>query len=90
MEELQNGQKAMEISTETPISITLTALEWSSILYGIDELPRKTAQPLFDKINGALVNAAQQLQPKEDSDEKGDEKVEGKKSKGKQPRKQAS
>jgi hypothetical protein len=59
MEQVQSDQKAMEINTETPITITLTAMEWSSILYGVDELPRKTAQPLHEKINGEIIKAAQ-------------------------------
>lgn len=65
MDKLQDNQKGLEMKTDTPVTVTLTAVEWSSILYGIDELPRKTAQPLHDKINGALMQAALAAQPKE-------------------------
>jgi len=66
MEKVQDNQKGLEMHTDTPVTITLTAMEWSSILYGIDELPRKTAQPLHDKINGELMKAAIAAQPKEE------------------------
>jgi len=48
----------MDLSAEMPVSITMTAGEWSVIMFGLDELPRKQAQPIWSQVNSALVNAA--------------------------------
>lgn len=58
---MDENQKALEMSVDTKIAIELTAGEWSSILYGIDELPRKIAQPLHEKVNAALISGAKNI-----------------------------
>ncbi len=49
----------MDLSAETIVPMELTAGELSTIMFGLDELPHKQAKPVWDKINRALVEAAQ-------------------------------
>ncbi len=61
----------MDLSAEMPVELTFTAGEWSVIMFGLDELPRKQAQPIWGKINSALVKAALPVaEVQEDSGEK--------------------
>ena len=49
----------MDLSAETIVPMELTAGELSTVMFGLDELPHKQAKPIWDKINRALVQAAQ-------------------------------
>ncbi len=48
----------MDLSAEQEVSITLNAGEWSVLMYALDDVPRKKAQPIWAVINQALVKAA--------------------------------
>ena len=49
----------LTMQADTVISVELQAAEWSQVLAAIDELPRKIAHPIFEKVNSTLMKAAQ-------------------------------
>jgi len=53
--------KSFEIKKEDEITVTLTAEQWSTLLFTLDEQPRKIAQPIWTVINNAIVARAKEL-----------------------------
>ena len=48
----------MDLSADTSVTVTLTAGEWSTVLYGLDEMPRKQAHIPYSAIQKAMLDAA--------------------------------
>jgi len=40
------------------VEVKLTAEQWANILVGVDELPRRVAQPIVAIVNAAMIKAA--------------------------------
>jgi hypothetical protein len=55
---MEPENKEATISQDTPVAITLTAAQWANVLMGVDELPRRIAQPIVTIINGTMLKAA--------------------------------
>ena len=55
----------VQISVDTNMSIELTAGEWSHLLRALDDMPRRVAQPIHEKINGFMVEFANARKPKQ-------------------------
>jgi len=55
---MENNQGPL-INNTTLVSIELTAEQWANVLTGVDELPRRIAQPLVNIINAKMLKAAQ-------------------------------
>ena len=71
----------MDLSAETIVPMELTAGELSTVMFGLDELPHKQAKPIWDKINRALVEAAQPKPEVEEAVEVEETKKNGRKKK---------
>ena len=56
-------ERALEITPQTPVNVNVTipAGDWAQVMSGLDEMPRKIAQPIWQAINDALVGTAKQL-----------------------------
>ena len=72
-----SNQRQVQLSGETIVSVSMEAQEWATVLTAINELPRKTSQPLYEKVNTALVIAAQGGDVKEQAPMEVAEEVEG-------------
>lgn len=73
----------MDLSADTIVPMELTAGELSTVMFGLDELPHKQAKPIWDKINRALVEAAQPKPEVEEAVEVEETKDNGKSTKKK-------
>ena len=65
----------MEIDKNQPVSVTLTAENWSDILPYVDEMPRKKGQPIWDAINEAVLKAATEAMKTNGTDERKNEEL---------------
>ena len=50
------------ISPDRPLTVTLNAQEWNTVMGAVNELPHRVARPLFDRIGQQLQ---QQSQPQQ-------------------------
>ena len=55
---MEPENKEVTLSQITPVAVTLTAEQWANVLMGVDELPRRIAQPLVNIINAEMIKAA--------------------------------
>lgn len=63
-----SNQEEIKIPANLSVNVEFTVNEWTHILSAIDELPRRIANGLHDKINQSLVKAANEFsgpKPKE-------------------------
>jgi hypothetical protein len=51
------------ISPNQPLTVTLTAQEWNSVMAAVNELPHRIARPLFDRIGQQLQQQSQPQMP---------------------------
>jgi hypothetical protein len=54
------------IEPNQPLSVTLTAQEWNSVMAAVNEMPHRIARPLFDRI-GQQLQSQSQMQMSEES-----------------------
>ena len=50
------------INPDQPLTVTLSAQEWNTVMAGLNELPHRIARPVFDRIGQQLQ---QQSQPQQ-------------------------
>ena len=50
------------ISPDQPLTVTLSAQEWNTVMSAVNELPHRVARPVFDRIGQQLQ---QQSQPQQ-------------------------
>ena len=63
-------EKPIKVEASMEISVELTANEWSHVLTGLDELPRRISNPLIERINNQMFKAIKDANgPKEEVDE---------------------
>ena len=48
------------ISPDQPLTVTLSAHEWNTVMAGLNELPHRIARPVFDRIGQQLQQQSQQ------------------------------
>jgi hypothetical protein len=58
---MENQKPALELTETTPVTTTLNAGDWAQIMHALDDLPRKTAQPIWQIINDSLIGEAKRL-----------------------------
>jgi hypothetical protein len=52
------SEQNVSLHQNAEVAITLTAEQWANVLVGVDELPRRIAQPIVGIINGEMIKAA--------------------------------
>jgi hypothetical protein len=50
------------ISPDQPLTVTLSAQEWNTVMSAVNELPHRVARPLFDRIGQQLQQQSQSQQ----------------------------
>ena len=56
-------EEPRNIDSNTPIAVTMTAMQWAMITDGIRELPFKIAAPLLQEVTRQLMEATKPQQP---------------------------
>ena len=51
------------ISPDQPLTVTLSAQEWNTVMSAVNELPHRVARPLFDRIGQQLQQQSQPQMP---------------------------
>ena len=55
------------IEPNQPLTVTLTAQEWNSVMAAVNEMPHRIARPLFDRIGQQLqLQSQSQMQMSEE------------------------
>ena len=47
------------INPNQPLTVTLSAQEWNTVMAGLNELPHRIARPVFDRIGQQLQQQSQ-------------------------------